>query len=94
MIRNVVIGRVRPGMEAQLSEGLAGIAALDLPGLIAMQVGTDAGLREGSWSFAVTNDWVDVDAYRNYDVDPEHGRFRAMIAGACDELARVQFDTA
>lgn len=99
MIRNVVLGRLRDpsGDDAdrdrrQLSEGLAGIAALQLPGLISNSVGVDIGLRAGGWSFAITNDWEDAAAYRNYDADPEHNRFRAMITEVCADLARVQFE--
>jgi hypothetical protein len=99
MIRNVVVGRLGPddgpgqAEEAvrRLEEGLAGIAALDLPGQLAVHVGRDIGIREGGWSFAITSDWVDVDAYRVYDVDAEHDRYRSMIVGACAEIARVQF---
>jgi hypothetical protein len=101
VIRNVVVGRLRDAgspegraADAQLlKEGLAGIAALRGPGLLAMKVGTDAGLREGSWSFAITNDWRDADAYRVYDADEEHNRLRREIfAVICQEIARVQFE--
>jgi hypothetical protein len=99
MIRNVVVGRLAPDDDpgraedaiGRLEEGLAGIAALDLPGQVAVHVGRDAGIREGGWSFAITSDWVDVDAYRAYDLDAEHNRYRAMIVAACAEVARVQF---
>ena len=75
MIRNVVVGRLRhaedPGQRAAdaalLREGLAGIAALRLPGMLAMNVGCDLGLRDGGWNFAITNDWENAEAYRGYD---------------------------
>ena len=93
------MGRLRPadGEAAlrdrrQLDEGLAGIAALRLPGLLSNRIGLDLGLREGGWSFAITNDWVDADAYRTYDLDPEHNRFRAMVVEVCEQVARVQFE--
>ena len=96
MIRNVVMGRVRDDLDddarAGLEAGLAGIAALSLPGQVSTSVGRDAGLRDGAWSFAIVNDWVDAAAYRNYDLDEEHNRYRAMVASACDHLARVQFE--
>ena len=92
MIRNVVLGRVRPDADdTEVEKGLAGIAALQLPGLRANHVGRDEGLREGGWTFAITNDWDDADAYRDYDLDPEHNRYRAQIAGQCADVARVQF---
>jgi hypothetical protein len=100
MIRNVVVGRLRPALDpAQqaadarlLQEGLAGIAALRFAGMIAMTVGTDLGVRDGGWSFAITNDWQDVGAYRVYDQDEEHNRLRREIfAVICQDIARVQF---
>jgi hypothetical protein len=99
MIRNVVAGRLRPAEDAAqraadaalLQEGLAGIAALRFPGMLAMNVGADLGLREGSWSFAITNDWQDADSYRVYDADEEHNRLRREIfAKICEDVARVQ----
>jgi Stress responsive A/B Barrel Domain len=100
VIRNVVVGRLRtaedPAQRAAdailLQEGLAGIAALRFPGMLAMSVGTDLGLREGGWSFAITNDWEDTDTYRVYDQDEEHNRLRREIfAQICQDIARVQF---
>ena len=100
MIRNVVVGRLRsaedPAQQAAdaalLQEGLAGIAALRFPGMIAMSAGTDLGLRDGGWTFAITNDWQDADAYRVYDEDEEHNRLRREVfARVCQDIARVQF---
>ncbi len=100
MIRNVVLGRLRPAEDpaqreadaALLQQGLAGIAVLSFPGLVAMSMGTDLGLRDGGWSFAIVNDWQDADAYRAYDADEEHNRIRReIIAPICQDIARVQF---
>jgi hypothetical protein len=101
MIRNVVVGRLRPSEDpaqqaadaALLQEGLAGIAALKSPGMLAMSVGTDIGLREGGWSFAITNDWQDAGSYRVYDADEEHNRLRREIfTKICQDIARVQIE--
>lgn len=97
MIRNVVVGRLRDGDDPerdleQLNRGLGGIARLHLPGLLANHVGLDMGLRDGGWSFAITNDWADIDAYRNYDLDEEHNVYRAMVVEVCEQVARVQFE--
>jgi Stress responsive A/B Barrel Domain len=100
VIRNVVVGRLRsagdPAQQAAdaalLQEGLAAIAALEFPGMLAMNVGTDLGLRDGGWSFAITNDWQDASAYRVYDADAEHNRLRREIfAKICQDIVRVQF---
>ena len=101
MIRNIVVGRLRPAEDpgqreadaALLREGLAGIAALKLPGLVSVSVGSDLGLRDGGWSFAITNDWQDADSYRAYDADEEHNRLRREIfAKICQDIARVQIE--
>jgi hypothetical protein len=101
VIRNVVVGRLRsaedPAQQAAdaalLREGLAGIAALKFPGMISVSVGIDLGLRDGGWSFAITNDWQDADAYRVYDADEEHNRLRREIfAKICQDIARVQVE--
>jgi Stress responsive A/B Barrel Domain len=93
MIRNVVVGRLKPGLERTAIEpALAAIAALSPPGLIECRVGTDLRLRDGSWDFAITSTFVDEDAYRAYDLDAEHNRIRReMIAPVSAETVRVQF---
>jgi hypothetical protein len=93
MIRNVVVGRVRPGVpRQQVEEALAAIVALDPPGCLDMRVGVDAGLREGNWGFAITADFADEDAYRRYDLEEEHNRVRRELFGPiCEEIVRVQF---
>ena len=101
MIRNVVVGRLRdapdPGQAAldrdRLDAALAGIEALGCPGRVASRVGRDAGLRDGGWDFAITNDWVDAAAYRVYDADAEHNRLRREeFAPVCAEIVRVQLE--
>lgn len=93
MIRNVVVGRLREGADpARLDAALEAIAGLQLPGLLDVHVGRDLGLRDGGWSFAITNDWVDEDAYRGYDLDEEHNRLRReLFAPLCEQIVRVQF---
>ncbi|MEJ5946648.1 Dabb family protein [Pseudokineococcus basanitobsidens] len=92
MVRNVVVGRLRAGVElSALEPGLTAIAALDPPGLVSLALGVDARLREELWDFAITSDFADEDAYRAYDADPEHGRVRReLFAPFCEQIARVQ----
>ncbi|GAB3459652.1 Dabb family protein [Kineococcus endophyticus] len=94
MIRNVVVGRLHPGADRSvLDRALRAIVALDPPGLLAVHVGTDAGLRPGNWDWALTLDFADADAYRAYDADVEHNRVRAELFGPlCRDIARVQFE--
>ena len=93
MIRNVVVGRVREGIARDaVEQALAAIVALDPPGCLDMKVGVDAGLREGNWSFSITADFVDEDAYRAYDAEAEHNRVRReLFDPICDDIVRVQF---
>jgi hypothetical protein len=102
VIRNIVLGRLRVAADAdaadrdrqQADDGFAGILALHLPGLLDNRAGWDCHLREGGWDFAITNDWADAESYRRYDADPDHLRYRTMIADVCQQLARVQFEIA
>lgn len=93
MIRNVVVGRLRDGVELrEVQPGLDAIAALDSPGRVACRVGTDLRLREQPWDFAITNDWADEASYRAYDLDAEHNRIRRdLFAPLCEQIVRVQF---
>ena len=100
MIRNVVLGRLRPATDAtqrtadsaQLDRALKILAELPFDGMIEMRLGRDLQLRPGGWSFAITNDWVDEQAYLRYDADAEHNRVRRELIGPiCEQIARVQF---
>lgn len=94
MIRNVVVGRLRPGVAPEDAEkALDAIVALDPAGCLDMRVGLDAGLREGNWDFTITADFVDVDAYRAYDTDDEHNRIRRELFGPiAEEIVRIQIE--
>ena len=93
MIRNVVLGRLKDGVELSAVEpGLAAIAALEPAGILDCKVGTDLRLRAESWDFAITSDFADEPSYRAYDLDDEHNRVRSeQIAPLCAQIARVQF---
>lgn len=94
MIRNVVMGRLKPDADTDLlDQGLAGIVALNIEGMRDVRVGRDAGLRPGNWDFSITADFEDVGAYRAYDEDEEHNRLRREIFGPLSaEIARIQFE--
>ena len=94
MIRNVVLGRLRDGVDPGAVEpALAAIVALRPEGLLDCRVGRDLRLRDESWDFAITSDSVDEQAYRAYDQEAEHNRVRREMFGQlCAEIARVQFE--
>ena len=93
MIRNIVVGKLKPGLElAAVEPALAALVALDTPGLLDRKVGTDLRLRAESWDFAISSDFVDEAAYRAYDEEAEHNRIRReLFAPVCEQLVRVQF---
>lgn len=75
VIRNVVVRRLPTspvipvsGDRCCAASGGPRIAALRFPGR--MNAGSDLGLRDGGWTFAITNDWRDADA------DQEHNLLR------------------
>ena len=92
MIRNVVMVKLHPGHDpAELRAIQEGFRSLNCPGTLAYTVGSDAGLREGNWSFAIVADFTDEASYRSYDADSEHNRLRARLAPMAEAVARVQF---
>jgi hypothetical protein len=93
MIRNVVVGRLRPGVELSAIEpALAAIRALNPAGIVACHVGTDLRLREKSWDFVITADFVDEASYQAYDAEEQHNTIRReMFAPLSEEIARIQF---
>jgi hypothetical protein len=94
VIRNVVLGRVREGVEAvELEAGLQELRDLRVPGVeFELRAGRDLGLREGNADFVITVDLADEAAYRRYDEDAEHNRIRREVfAHLCSSLERVQF---
>jgi hypothetical protein len=94
VIRNVVVGRVRPGTPLEdVEAALQALRDLRVDGVeFRMVSGVDAGLREGNASYAITVDLADEQAYRVYDADPDHNRIRReMFAPISERIERVQF---
>jgi hypothetical protein len=84
--------KMREGYDEEWLAGiLRGFETLDCPGTVAYTVGTDLGLREGGWTFAIVADFVDADAYLAYDADEVHGALRAEMLTNAEQVARVQF---
>jgi hypothetical protein len=91
VIRNAVVGRVRPGVPAEQVE--KALQELRVEGLeFTLLAGQDLGLRPGGASFALTVDLPDEETYRIYDADAEHNRIRAeYVAPIVESIERVQF---
>ena len=93
MIRNVVLAKLKSGYHAaELARIQEGFRSLDCQGTLQYTLGTDVGLREGNWDFVIVADFVDAAAYRGYDEDAEHNRWRARLAPLIEQVARAQFE--
>ena len=94
VIRNVVVGRVRPGTPVEdVERALQALRDLHVDGVaFRLVAGVDAGLREGNASYAITVDLDDEQAYQAYDADAEHNRIRReLFAPISEHVERVQF---
>ncbi|WP_224403660.1 Dabb family protein [Pseudonocardia sp. ICBG1034] len=94
MIRNVVVGRLKDGVDpAGIEEGLQALRDLRVEGLdLDLEAGLDLGLREGNAHFVLTLDLPDEESYRVYDSDDEHNRIRReLFAPLCSSIERIQF---
>ena len=81
MIRNVVLVKLKSGQDsAEVADIQNDFRRLDCPGMLSYTIGSDLGLREGNWSFAIVADFTDADTYRAYDQDPAHNKARARLA--------------
>lgn len=94
VIRNIVMGRVRPGVGSdEVERALEALRDMRVEGVeFDLVAGVDLGLREGNAGYAITVDLADEEAYRIYDQDPEHNRIRAdVFAPISESVERVQF---
>ncbi len=94
MIRNVVVGTVRPGVPPeQVEAALQALRELAMGGVpVGIVAGQDLGLRPGNASYCLTVDFPDEDAYRAYDLDDEHNRIRReLFAPISESIQRIQF---
>ncbi|MFG1637314.1 Dabb family protein [Pseudonocardia alni] len=94
MIRNVVVGRLKDGVDpAEIEKGLQALRDLRIEGLdLDLKAGPDLGLREGNAHVVLTLDLPDEESYHVYDADDEHNRIRReLFAPLCSSIERIQF---
>jgi len=93
VIRNVVLIKLKAGTSPENVERLVNeLQGLQIPGLINISTGTDAGLREGNMDFVIVVDLEDEAAYRIYDEDAEHNRIRRdLVAPITERVERIQY---
>lgn len=76
---------------AALTTALSGLPAV-LPDLRRYAFGTDAGINEGNFDFAVVAEFDDSDGYLAYRDHPDHARIIVeLIAPYLEERTVVQF---
>jgi hypothetical protein len=93
VIRNVVLVKLKPGRDpAEIADIQEDFRRLNCPGTLSYTIGSDVGLRDGNWEFAIVADFTDAEAYRNYDLDDAHNQARARLAPHAEEYARAQFE--
>lgn len=94
MIRNVVLAKLKAGVDEKAVEAMvAALAGIRTPGLVSITAGRDLGLRQGNWDIAVVADLEDEASYRAYDSDPEHNRIRReIVAPLVERIERCQFE--
>jgi hypothetical protein len=96
MIRHTVMFTWKPeatdAQKKQVADELSRLPGV-VPSIRAYAMGTDIGLIEGNWDFAVTGDFDDLDGLVAYRDDPTH---RAIIAEHVQPIiatrAAVQFE--
>ena len=93
MIRNVVLFKLKAGTPPENVERLVNeLQGMQIPGLINVSTGADAGLREGNMDFAIIVDLENEAAYKVYDEDPEHNRIRRdLVAPIAERVERLQY---
>ena len=81
-----------PEHVAALKEALSGLPAI-LPDLRRYAYGTDAGINDGNYDFAVVAEFDNSDGYLAYRDNDEHHRIiQTFIAPYLDSRTVVQFD--
>ncbi len=96
MIRHTVMFTWKPeatdAQKKQVADELSRLPGL-VPSIRAYALGTDIGVNDGNWDFAVSGDFDDLDGYIAYRDDPTH---QAIIAKYIQSLvatrAAVQFE--
>lgn len=93
VIRNVVLVHLKDGVDDATADRIVdALLGLQIPGMLNLTCGRDAGLREGNAQLALVADFEDEDAYRAYDADVEHNRIRReIVAPAAERTERAQY---
>jgi len=94
LITHIYVAKLKPGTDpAAVEAWQAAIATLRIEGMAGLEMGHDAGIRDGNDDVAITADFADEAAWRRYDTDELHNRIRAEYARPIVESQqRCQFE--
>jgi hypothetical protein len=97
MLRHVVCVRWAEGTTdeqvARLREMLAALRGA-IAELRRYDFGSDAGLAEGNYDYAIVADFDDADGWRAYQRHPDHERVLEYLQTIAPHRVRVQFEVA
>lgn len=92
-VRNIAMMTLKPGVaRAEVEQFVVALRTLRIEGMLALDIQTDLGFRDGNADLAIISDFEDEASYQRYDLDPEHQRIRATLAAPITQHAvRIQF---
>jgi hypothetical protein len=97
MIRHTVLLRFAPDTSedivADMASALRGLP-VRVPQIRGYQVGTDLGLREGTWDLVVIGDFDSPQDFAGYLAHPDHQAVVQKLDGMGVERVSVQFESA
>ena len=97
MLRHVALFRFKPETtDEQVEAAIVALSALpdQIDVLRKFRFGSDAGITEGAWDFAVVAVFDNADDYAAYRDDPAHvAMVQNYLAPLIAEAARIQFDS-
>lgn len=93
MIRNVVLMKFKAGTTPEQVQRLVNeLQGMQIPGMLNVSTGGDAGLRDGNMDLGLVIDLEDEEAYKIYDQDAEHNRIRRdLVQPILERIERIQY---
>lgn len=93
MLRHILLIRLKPGVtDEQVGAFVAAIGSVPFPRRSNIVAGRDIGIRPGNMDLAVSNDFPDEAAYREWGEYPEHVRVRAeFLTPIAERIERCLF---
>ncbi|MEO6121506.1 MAG: Dabb family protein [Acidimicrobiales bacterium] len=95
MLRHTVLLRWRAGTAPDdvvaVTNGLRALPSV-IEELRAYRVGSDAGLADGNWDFAVVADFDDAAGWRAYTDHPAHQAVAVTVRAMAHERVAVQYE--